>query len=236
VATAVLFPALVGLGVWQLERAEEKRALVAQWQAAAEDAPQPLAQAVADGNPARFAPVTARGRYDAGHQLLLDNRIHGNRPGFQVLTPLRLEGADRAVLVNRGWVPMGASRRDLPALPTPAGPVRIRGALVAPPENGIRLGAADAGRGEWPKVVQYVVPERVADQLGYPVMDRVVRLAPEAEGGFVRDWGEAPPVPFGPERHVGYAVQWFALAATLVAIFVAVNLRRKGRADDDGNG
>ena len=230
--TVVLFPVLVALGLWQLERAAEKRALVDRWQAAAEGAARPLTEAMAAEGASRFAPVTIKGRYDTGHQLLLDNRIHGNRPGFHVLTPLHLRDAERAVLVNRGWVPMKSSRRDLPEPPVPEGSVHLRGTLTDAPGNGIRLGAADAGRGDWPKVVQYVDPARLGDQLGYPVMSRVVRLAPEAEGGFVRDWGEGPPVAFGPERHVGYAVQWFALAATLLGIFLVVNLRREGGADD----
>lgn len=228
VATLVLLPLLLGLGVWQLERAEEKRLLLDRWQAAAERAPVSLDRAV-NGEAPRFTPVKARGQYDGGHQFLVDNRIRDNRPGFHVLTPLRLEGSGRAVLVNRGWVPMGRSRQDLPRPEVPAGTVAIRGSLVTPPESGIRLGPADTGEA-WPRVVQYVVPDRVSGQLGYPVLDRVVRLGPDAPGALPRDWGEAPPVPFGPERHVGYAVQWFALAATLVVIFGVVNWRRKGGA------
>ena len=106
---------------------------------------------------------------------------------------------------------------------------RSPGLSSQPPETGIRLGPADTGEA-WPRVVQYVVPDRVSEQLGYPVLDRVIRLGPEAPGALPRDWGEQPPVPFGPQRHVGYAVQWFALAATLLVIFVVVNWRRKGGA------
>jgi len=232
VAGLLLLPLLVGLGLWQLERAEDKRKLVAQWQAAQEQEPVPLVQA-RRGGAGRFTPVTVRGRYDARHQFLLDNRIRDNRPGFHVLTPLRLAGREQAVLVNRGWVPLGRSRQELPALPTPEGEVRVRGGWVPPPATGIRLGPPDTGGSDWPRVVQYVVPERVSRQLGYPVLGRVVRLAPGAAGGFPREWGAEPPVPFGPERHVGYAVQWFALAATLVVIFGVVNWRRRGEAHGD---
>jgi surfeit locus 1 family protein len=226
--TLVLLGLLVGLGLWQLDRAQEKRALLDRWQQQQQAEPRPLAQALA-GEAGRFAPVRAEGRFDSGHQFLVDNRIRGQRPGFHVLTPLRLSGSGGAILVNRGWVAMGEGRSELPALPAPEGPVRVTGHLAPPPQAGIRLGQADAGKGRWPKVIQYLDPERAAEQLGYPVIGRVIRLDPEAENGFQRDWGS--PIPFGPERHVGYAVQWFALALTLVIIFLVVNSKRRMQPD-----
>jgi surfeit locus 1 family protein len=223
-ATLVLLALLIGLGVWQLQRAELKRELLEQWQQRRTADPVPLAEAL-DGGAPRFTPVAARGRFDGERQFLLDNRIRNNRPGFHVLTPLKLAGSDAAILVNRGWVAMGEGRGDLPELPIPQGPVRITGSLAPPPQTGIRLGAPDSGRDDWPKVVQYMVPERMADQLGYPVKPRVIRLDPEAPAGFERDWGA--PVPFGPERHIGYAVQWFGLAIALLVIYLVVNIKRR---------
>ncbi|KPV41400.1 hypothetical protein AN478_02150 [Thiohalorhabdus denitrificans] len=222
-ATLVLLPGLLGLGFWQLERAEQKRDLLAGWEAAKEGAPRPLSRALEGKDTARFSRVAAEGRYDGSRQFLLDNRIRDGRPGFQVLTPLRLEGREAAILVNRGWVPMGEGRRPLSDLSVPRGPQRVAGLLADPPSVGLRLGPPDAGNGEWPRVVQYVAPERVADQLGYPVMGRVLQLGEGQAHGYRRDW-EAP-VSFGPERHVGYAVQWFALAAALVTIFLVVNTK-----------
>ncbi|HKJ71218.1 MAG TPA: SURF1 family protein [Gammaproteobacteria bacterium] len=225
--TVVLLAFLSGLGVWQLERAQTKRELLAQWRHQKDAAPRPLAKVLA-GKAPRFTPVTARGRFDGGHQFLLDNRIRGNRPGFEVLTPLRLAGGG-AILVNRGWVPMGRGRSDLPEVPVPEGPVEITGHLAPPPSTGIRLGAADPGRGRWPKIIQYMDAERMAGQVGYPVKARVIRLDPSAGPGFDRDWG--PPVRFGPERHEGYAAQWFALAVALLVIYIAVNTKRRANAD-----
>ena len=224
--TLVLVPALVGLGVWQLQRAEEKRVLQAQWQRQRDMAPRPLAE-VLRGQAPRFAPVVAQGRFDTGHQFLLDNQIRSHRPGYQVLTPLRLQGSERAILVNRGWIPMGDGRRDLPRIPTPEGSVRVTGYLVDPPQAGLRLGPADPGKGRWPKVVQYLAPQRASRQLGYPVVARAVRLAEGAPHGFPRDWNA--PLPVGPARHTGYALQWFGLGVAVLVIFLAVNLRRDDR-------
>lgn len=222
--TAVLLALLSGLGVWQLERAEVKRSLLDQWQKRRTADPVPLAQAL-DGGAPRFTPVAAKGRFDGKHQYLLDNRIRNNRPGFHVLTPLKLAGSEAAILVNRGWVAMGEGRSDLPELPVPEGTVRITGSLAPPPQTGIRLGAPDAGQASWPRVVQYMVPERMTEQLGYPVKAQVVRLDAKAPGGFERDWGA--PVPFGPERHLGYAVHWFGLAIALLVIYLVVNFKRR---------
>ncbi|MFA9459334.1 SURF1 family protein [Thiohalorhabdus sp. Cl-TMA] len=225
--TLALLPALLALGFWQLDRAEQKRALLAQWEAGKRAAPSALSELGATGSKdadTRFRRVRAKGQYDQAHQFLLDNQIREGRAGFQVLTPLRLAGREKAVLINRGWVPMGASRRDLPDLPAPEGEQQLRGILTDPPSVGIRLGEADTGGNDWPKVVQYVAPERIQKQLGYPVMERVIQLGRNQPHGFERDW-EAP-VHFGPQRHVGYAVQWFGLAAALLAIFLVVNTKR----------
>ncbi|HKJ87472.1 MAG TPA: SURF1 family protein [Gammaproteobacteria bacterium] len=222
--TLVLFPVLLSLGFWQLDRAQQKRDLIAQWQESKHEAPRPLAEVDKDGSSKKFFKVQAKGRYDRDHQFLLDNQVRDGRPGFQVLTPLKLAGRDKAVLVERGWLPMGKSRQDLPHPPTPEKAVRIQGFLADPPSVGIRLGPPDPGQGKWPKVVQYVKAGRIGKQLGYPVMGRVIRLAQGQPYGFRRHW--SAPVHFGPQRHIGYAVQWFALAAALVTIYLVVNTKR----------
>lgn len=222
--TAALLPFLVALGLWQLDRAQQKAGLLDQWRSRQDAPPRPLAEVLA-GEAARFTPVAAEGRFDEAHQFLVDNKIREQRPGYHVLTPLRIPGAERAVLVNRGWVPLGEGRADLPALPAPDDPVRVTGTLAPPPRAGIRLGPADPGQGRWPKVIQYMDRKRMGEQLGYPVAGRVIRLAAASPHGFKREWGS--PVPFGPQRHVGYAVQWFALAAALLIIYLVVNTKRR---------
>ncbi len=76
-------------------------------------------------------------------------------------------------------------------------------------------------------MVQYVAPGRVSRQLGYPVLEPTVRLAEDAPHGFPRDWSS--PLPMGPERHMGYAVQWFVLGAAVLMIYLAVNLKKRGK-------
>ncbi len=224
-----LFLGLVGLGFWQLQRAEEKQALLEAWHNARQGPPVPLEEAGAS-EAGRFQPVRAEGRYDSRHHYLLDNQIREGRPGFEILTPLRLVGEDRVILVNRGWLPRGKSRGDLPEIPTPEEEVALTGQLVDPPQGGLQLGPPDPGKGRWPKVVQYIETDRVAQQLGSPVAQRVIRLTPESAHGFRRKWQD--PVPFGPERHTGYAVQWFALAGTLLILSLVAVLRGRSRRHD----
>lgn len=232
-AILALFLGLVGLGFWQLQRAEEKQALLEAWRSARQANPVTLEEAL--GREAgQFQPVRAEGRYDGRHHYLLDNRIREGRPGFEILTPMRLKGEDRVILVNRGWLPRGKTRQDLPEIPTPAEEVSVSGQLVDPPQGGLQLGPPDPGKERWPKVVQYIDTDRVAEQLGASVVERVIRLTPESAHGFRREW--QAPVSFGPERHTGYAVQWFALAATLLILCLVAILRGRSRRHDEDAG
>jgi len=221
--TLLLLPALLALGFWQLDRARQKAELQALFAEQVQRPPVPLAEIdpAADN---RYRRVIATGRYDGAHQLLLDNQIHESRPGYHVLTALRL--ADGAViLVNRGWLSLGVSRLELPDVSLPAEPVTVAGWLAQPANPGLRMGDGAGGDTRWPRVIPYVDYRRLSDLLGYPLLPAIVLLEPEAPAGYRRDWrprfgGQ------GPERHRGYAVQWFALAVSLVILYLVVNTRR----------
>lgn len=216
---------LVGLGFWQLDRAEQKQARLAALAAAREARPVDIT-AGAPGSEALFRPARLRGRYDAAHQFLLDNQVRNGRVGYRVLTPLRVAAAAPAVLVDRGWVPAAADRAQLPEIPAPGGSVAPQGLVYGGPSVGLRLGPP-AASGDWPRRLQYLDFGYVAEVLGYPIRDYVLRLDPDAPGGYARDW---PQPALGPERHLGYAVQWFSLAAALLVLAGVVAWRRGGRA------
>src|SRR6266550_4791933 len=97
-------------GNWQRDRMEQKLALRAQFDAATAAAPVALPD-LRDWTPWRYRQVVVTGIYDAGRQILLDNKVHDGRAGYQVVTPLMLADG-RAVLVNRGWVAGGATRAE----------------------------------------------------------------------------------------------------------------------------
>lgn len=220
--TLVLLPALAGLvslGEWQLRRSAEKRVQDAAF-ARGDDAPMALPARPADA--ARYLHVRVRGHYLAGRQFLLDNSTQGGVAGYRVLTPL--ERDDGVVLiVDRGWVPGGASRARLPDVAVGEGEREVAGRLDLPPEAGIRLEAtAEAG---WPRRVSFPRIEALASALGRPVYPRLLLLDASAPDGYGRAW---QPGGLTPERHLGYAVQWFGLALTLLIGFVIVQLEKPG--------
>ena len=227
-ATLVTFPVLVSLGFWQLDRAAQKEASLAAFDERAARSTLDLNDTDPDADADLFRTARAEGDLDGGRQFLLDNQTHRREVGYHVLTPLRLEGREKAILVDRGWVPVGASRDLLPAVPVDAAPRRIEGHLDQGPPTGIRLGGIADGESGWPLRIQYIDYGDLAARLDYPLLPMVLRMDESLPGGFVRRWRPEHPTGFGPERNRGYAVQWFALAAALLVIFLVVNLRRTG--------
>ena len=222
VATLIVFGILISLGFWQLDRAQQKRDLLAGYEGDTRDTVvqlEPDLRSVTDLN---YQFATALGYYDAEHQFLLDNRTHQGRAGYHVLTPLKLRQSSVAVLVNRGWIPMGASRAELPDTGVSTQRRSVEGRLKQPSVGGLVLGK-EQPRQRWPYRIQRVDIERLSAELGYPLLPVILLLDGEQRDGYVRDWN---PLQSGPERNVGYAVQWFGLAAALLIIYLVVNTRK----------
>ncbi|MGB5305188.1 MAG: SURF1 family protein [Gammaproteobacteria bacterium] len=224
IATLVLLPGMIALGIWQLERAAWKQGLVDEHAARIQQAQMPVNALPDDAYMQQYRPVSARGRYDLEHQLLLDNRIYQQRPGYHVLTPLLLTDRDEAVLVNRGWVQLGPDRAVLPALPGPDGEVLVTAIIKLPPERIFRLDAVEEVHTGWPQVVQHVEIAQLEKRLGYKLIPATLLLDSAAAHGFTRDWQPVYDVP--PDKHRAYAMQWFTLALVLLVIYIGVNSKR----------
>ena len=223
-ATLVLLPGLVGLGLWQLERAAWKQGLVDAHEAAIHLAPVDLGWLLESGDLAASRPVEVRGQYDLAHQLLLDNRIYRGHAGYHVLTPLTLPDGVSVVLVNRGWVPTGLDRAVLPELPGPSGPVAVVAITSLQPEQPFRLGAVEESHAGWPKVVQQLDLAQLEQLLGTRLLPVILLLDESSEHGFVREW--QPVYEVTPDKHRAYAMQWFTLAVVLLLIYIGVNSKR----------
>jgi surfeit locus 1 family protein len=101
----------------------------------------------------------------------------------------------------------------------------VSGRLDQLPVPGIRVGNATApGDQRWPRVMNFPRQADLEQALDAPVESRILLLDPAAPDGFERVW--RPSVGFGPERHLGYAIQWFTLALVAAVIFVALSLQR----------
>jgi cytochrome oxidase assembly protein ShyY1 len=142
--------------------------------------------------------------------------------GYRVLTPLKLSDGG-IVLIDRGWLPLGTTRQQLPELAVDEQSRSITGLLDELPRPGVRAGNAGLGS-SWPQVLNYPRDNELRSLFGDSLQSRIVLLDADQSDGFERRWQIN--TGFGPERHVGYAVQWFGLATALVVIYIIVNLRK----------
>lgn len=206
-------PLLIGLGVWQWQRAQEKSELFAQWR---EDQPVPWSEVK---DPVEGQPVALMGQFDSRFHWLLDNRTREGRPGYAVLS-LFYPDSGGAVVVNRGWTPAPQLREELPQVSGPDGPQRLIGRVASWPQPPI-VGEAAPSEG-WPRRVQALSAEQVRQESGR-LPQGIVRLTRPGPGSYqVRsDPGVMPP-----QRHKGYAVQWFSLALALVVLTLVASFRK----------
>jgi surfeit locus 1 family protein len=218
----VLIALLISLGRWQLHRAAEKRVLFDAF-AAGSDATRPID--LQTPRLPRYQHVEANGHYDATRQILIDNMVNAERAGYFVITPFALQGGGW-VLVNRGWVPLGRSRADRPAIPVAADLRSLRGRADNLPSPGIHMGTLPELAPPFPVVASFPTHadlEQLLKESRWTGAADLILLDAAEPDGYVRSW--APPG-FPPMRHVGYAVQWFGLALALAVIYVVTNVRR----------
>ena len=220
----LVLPLLVSLGFWQLDRAAQRIALMDSVEAARTQAPLSVDdERLLDAND-RYLPVEVNGRLDVARQFLLDNRVNGKVAGYEVLTPL-IYKPGKAVLINRGWLPVGQSRAQKPDVSVPASvaeSVTLSGLAVVPPER-FTLGEALQSGDDWPRLLQFEDFENIAAQLDLELLPRVLQPG-QLEWGFQALW---TPLEKGPEKNYAYALQWFALAATLFIITLVVCTQRR---------
>ena len=216
---ALLVAQFVGLGLWQISRAQEKRA--------AQDAfgRQANYTRFVDGmDVAPFQQLSAEGAFDGERQFLLDNIVVDGRNGHYVVTPLVYSDDEPVLLVNRGWIPRSGATVDPATLVVPETRVTVRGRAGTLPRAGYRMGTAIESPSTWPQHAVFPTPDDVAASLGREVQPFVLLLSPTEEHGFLRRWA---PAEMGPGRHYAYAFQWFAMALVLAGL-LAWNYRKRG--------
>ncbi len=224
VAAAAAFGLAVSLGNWQLRRAQEKVALQSSWDRAAQQPAATVSGAgIADIGSQLPRRVRVVGRFLYQHEVWLQNRQMDGQTGFFLITPIRL--ADGAVvLVNRGFV-----QRDprepmrLPPVTRPAGEVTLDGLAVAEPTRLMQLGEnaqiKEGGSAIWQNF-DYEAFERAS---GIQAARWIVQQSGgKDDNGLLRNW---PRLSAGVDKHRGYALQWYALAALIAALTVFFGYR-----------
>jgi surfeit locus 1 family protein len=201
------------LGVWQLERGQQKDELQAAIDTREAQPPVPAAAlASADQQTLMHRAVVLRGTWDGQRTVFLDNRQMRGLAGFYVVTPLKLEGGG-AVLVQRGWAPRDFVQRDkLPDVQTPQGMVEVHGRIAPPPARLYQFGGAGTGT-----IRQNLDLESFRAETALPLFALSVVQNGAASEGLLREW---PRAGSGSEKNYGYAFQWWALSALIAILYV----------------
>jgi surfeit locus 1 family protein len=219
IAAVVIF---VRLALWQLGRAGEKDDLQTQYAAGQRSVVELTAANAATVS--QYQRVSARGRYDSAHQILLDSMPSAmGQPGYRVVTPFELEQGGW-LLVDRGWHRPGATRSVLPDITVAENTRTIAGQLSILPRPGVRLAPATGGDPKWPRVMNWPEQASIESALERKVLPGLVLLDADQPDGYERVWQAR--IDMGSDRHLSYAVQWFGFALAAVALFVVLGFRR----------
>jgi surfeit locus 1 family protein len=225
IATLAVVAIGISLGKWQVSRAHQKEAI--EQKLGEREAAPPLqldgaALMSADPGALEFRTVRLRGEFQPGWTVYLDNRPHEGRAGFHVMTPLKIAGSDRHIMVARGWIARDiADRTRIPAIATPAGTVELTGVVRRHAGRVLQLGqAAPLKPGA---IVQNLDTAGIARASGHDVAPFIVEQTSAARDGLVRAW---PRPSLGVDKHWGYAFQWFALAGTALIFFLVTGFKR----------
>lgn len=230
----LVMAAFFAAGQWQLQRMHQKRAMLAAVSQALEDRkPVPLSAAIDPARARDYDWASGIARFAASPPMLLDNQLRNGRAGVRVY---RIAYPDQGeeLLVDMGWLPLDGSRR----MPTSAElggefmgrRIELSGLLAAPPVSGLKLGPV-MSRQDHVWLVNRIDMEAIEEAEGDPNLvlgPRVLKLDPDLPIGYERDLDILPNT-LPPERHLGYAVQWFGLAAAVLAIAVLMTLRQRRR-------
>ena len=230
VAATLLIPLFIAAGNWQWNKAALKAERQQQFDSRGAQAALTIPATLADPETLNYRKVVVQGRYEPDFQILIDNRTHNGQAGYHVITPLRIEGSDIRLLVNRGWIPAPGDRQQIPSIKTPAGIVQLGGMAVVPPARFFSLGSgSESANPGWQTIWQNLDLERYGKTVDFPIQPVVLQLDPpgtagDAGGGFVREWLRPDERRF---VNVGYALQWWAFAATTCALWLVLSFRRK---------
>lgn len=226
-AALALAAATARLGLWQLDRAAQKTALQSALDSRSNLPPlaqADLARSAGDAAAQHHRQVVLEGTWLHDATVYLDNRQMHARPGFFVVTPLRLADGG-VVLVQRGWQPRDAmDRTRVVDPPTPAGVVSITGRIAPPPARLYDFGGAASG-----PVRQNLELDAFAKESGLalrPFSVLQIDTSPPVGDGLLRDW---PQPAADVHKHYGYAFQWFALCALTIGLYVWFQLLRPRR-------
>jgi surfeit locus 1 family protein len=228
--TLLLVPLFVYLGLWQCNRFEEKNHLL---EKLANRLNEPVLQSrelpLNMNNPLemenyRFRQLTVKGTFLNDKQILLDNQLYEGRVGYRVITPLLISD-HKILLVDRGWIPMGNNRQELPIIPPRKGQITVvgminqfaQGLALTPTQKPLSLASS------WPRVVQLIDFKELSKVFQSEIPHFIIQVNQSNPLAF-----RMPAYSLGipASRHLGYAVQWFGMAIAALIYYLVINGRR----------
>jgi surfeit locus 1 family protein len=234
---------MVRLGIWQLERLEQRRAFNARVQAQIDQPTLNLNQRGAvpadDLVNMEYRKVTVVGIYDHSQEVALKNQAHDNQWGVNLLTPLKMAGTGDVILVNRGWIPAEDFTSGDWSRYTETGTVEVQGVLrrsQSRPDFGRRSDPTPAPGGERITAWNFANVEAIDQQTPYDLLPVYIQEAPDPEGPEL-PYRSLPALNLTEGPHMGYAIQWFAFAAILAfgyPFFMRKEEARKDSAEPSG--
>lgn len=213
----VLFPILIGLGFWQLQRGEDKQERLDDW--AAQQGSEALD--ITSFKPLKLMPfqrVAFNARFMPSKYWLLEGRIYKGRSGYEVLIPARLESGE-VVLINRGWVPANQDRRIFPEIDTITAAQKFWGEVRQPTQTAL-INEHENTAVQWPHRILEMNLLLMSEQLSESITPYVVALDMDHPSAFIV---QKAAINMPPEKHHGYAVQWFSMAVALLVLWLITN-------------
>lgn len=223
VGFALLLTLFIFLGMWQLNRAEQGASIHQQYD---EESRLPALTGLVPNNDLdefRYRWIEVQGEYLSSKQFLLDSMTHEGHVGYHVLTPFKPSNSVDWMLVNRGWIEANPDRKILPQVSVGEGTRLVRGRADSLPQPGLSLGEL-TDSGFWPQVMLFPTFDALEARFERPLVRYQLLLDAGFSDGFFRGW---EPRALPPERHIGYAIQWFSFAGILAVMVIVLSVRSR---------
>jgi surfeit locus 1 family protein len=220
--TLIFTIACIKLGSWQLNKAQFKLSLQAQYNKYENDPAANLPTNFSNLDEMRYKKVRVSGNYLPQYQILLDNQFDGERAGYYVLTPLAIGDSENIILINRGWIEASENHSQVPEVRTPITPQIVEGFIWVPSNKFYTLEKKTNSK-EWNKVWQNIDLDLYARLVSKKVLPIILKMSPNNEGGFARNWVRPDD---RIQTHLSYGYQWYGFAIASILIYLYLGFKR----------
>lgn len=217
----IFFTLFCLLGTWQVYRYYFKKDLLLKYQRNIIATPIPFVE-IDNLEALQFHPVSVEGHYVSEDTLFLQNQYHDDIPGFEVITPFKIKGENKLLLIDRGWIQKTELRT--PVITKMDEDQRLVGSIKLLNEHHFILGENILEPNKVPLIIQKISLNDISEKTHAAYFPFILRLSPDEPHGYLREWKMNQIVP---ERHMAYAVQWYGLAIIMIIGFICFCCERR---------